>query len=320
MITAGNAGWRRRQETGDASVTRVTSFHWPPSMHMSQTARAFTLIELVLCIAIIGILIAIILPAMTFAREAARKAECMSNQRQLGISLYIHMTESNDYVLPWYHQYHHVFPLSRLLCPNDPVPDVIEPETLGNEEPLAMSYAFSNHFGISSIKLTDIAQPSNEIYLFDGNMAVVMGSSSDDEVDTVGYVIDKSSIPWRVDVTHFPPGNRDNPQYLYNHPWPAALAHLAHGCMLGIWPVNTQEDLEDRIESAFMRRHMGRTVGNIMMLDGHVITRDRLFPRDIPEPEPDPDPGPPGGGPPGGGPPGGGPPGHGGGGPPGHNK
>ena len=68
-------------------------------MKMQKSLKAFTLVELLVVVAIIGILATMMLPALAKARESARRASCKSNlhQMQLGMEMY---SEANSELYP----------------------------------------------------------------------------------------------------------------------------------------------------------------------------------------------------------------------------
>jgi len=65
-------------------------------MRIPGLNKGFTLIELLVVIAIIGILAGILLPVLSRARESARRTQCMSNIKQIGMGLIMYANENNE--------------------------------------------------------------------------------------------------------------------------------------------------------------------------------------------------------------------------------
>ena len=102
----------------------------------SKPPCGFTLLELLVVVAVISLLLAMLLPALSAATEAGRSAVCASNLRQLGVGVYAY-AEANDDRLPWFGNHRpdgyewwvtqvaggmQAFEPRIYACPSDPVP------------------------------------------------------------------------------------------------------------------------------------------------------------------------------------------------------
>jgi prepilin-type N-terminal cleavage/methylation domain-containing protein/prepilin-type processing-associated H-X9-DG protein len=223
--------WRIKGVSSSCAVNRLRPS--PGSPHSRRERKAFTLIELLVVIAIIAILAAMLLPALTRAKEKAKQVNCLSNLKQVSLAIVLYCGDNEDEFPPnkaqgisgaWYYtQYGWLgrrgtaTPYAFIMTTNRPLNQYLGNYSPTGEVEVARCPSEMNREG--NYYIAGNSYPHNSIFLPTGSPLprLQRGTSSSDmySVKTTAVKSPSRMVPVAEEGGFYPTGN-PNPDVILN--------------------------------------------------------------------------------------------------------
>ena len=152
--------------------------------------RAFTLIELLVVISIVSLLMAVLLPALSKAKEASKKIQCASIMRQIGVVEQVYAADNDDYIIPginlsgklWIDQVAKEFSQKRgfngaLVCPGNRIVPTLP--DFANYSYICGTFVSGDMKGVKQTKFSRVFDASNKILVAESGQGRSWGSGYD---------------------------------------------------------------------------------------------------------------------------------------------
>ena len=228
----------------------------------------FTLVELLVVIAVIAILVSLLLPALGKARESASQIKCLSSMKQLGVTMALYSSQSNDWNVPL--QIHFVRPDTGNTENQYWMDNANFAQLSGNSKTLWLYYSrYKKSFLCSNIPNYPRESAGFEDYT---NLGYVYGMTY---WNTTNFVNPDSTSTWsETQATLMTKVKHPSNRFLFTEVAKKALGRASPGGdyrdPAKHWWVYGDSDEEPDIPTAY--RHKEKQYVNVTYLDGHTAS------------------------------------------------